>query len=116
MTGVQTCALPIFKAFNGVAGGDTRDWASGTADSFNAFSGPGVQNDSTAVDVRVVDVLGSHPTAAVPEPATYARALGPWPWQDGVCAPPQAPFGCLIAIAPRKPRSSAGFFPCGSAT
>ena len=64
--------VTLLKAFNGVAGGDTRDWASGTADSFNAFSDPGVQNDFTAVDVRVVDVLGYDLIAVVPEPATYA--------------------------------------------
>ena len=74
-----------------------------------------MQNDFTAVDVRVVDVLGYDLTAAVPEPATYALfglGLGGMMF----CAPPQAAFDYLIAVAPRKPRSSAGFFPWGSAT
>ena len=31
-----------------------------------------MQNDFTAVDVRVVDVLGYDLIASVPEPATYA--------------------------------------------
>jgi len=45
-------------------GGDLGDWASGSNDSFNAFSDSGVQNDLTSVDVRVMDVIGwdlTHP-------------------------------------------------------
>ncbi|HEY2124847.1 MAG TPA: NF038122 family metalloprotease [Chthoniobacterales bacterium] len=50
----------LLKAFNNAAanGGDLQDWASGTNDSFNAFSNSGVQNDLTAVDIRVMDVIG----------------------------------------------------------
>ena len=64
----------LLKGFNGVAGGDTRDWASGTNDSFNAFSGPGVQNDLTNVDLRVIDVLGYDRIRAIviPEPGSLA--------------------------------------------
>ena len=63
----------LLKGFNGVAGGDTRDWASGTNDSFNAFTSAGVQNDLSLVDLRVMDVIGYDRLAAeVPEPGTYA--------------------------------------------
>ncbi len=49
-------------------GGDLQDWASGQgADAANAATGPGVQNDFTAVDKQVMDVIGYTP---VPEPAT----------------------------------------------
>jgi hypothetical protein len=40
-------------------GGDLRDWAStGTNDSFNAFSGSGVQNNVTPLDLEVMDTIG----------------------------------------------------------
>jgi len=50
----------LLKAFNDNAarGGDLQDWASGSNDSFNAFSSSGVKNDLTAVDLRVMDVIG----------------------------------------------------------
>jgi hypothetical protein len=51
--------------YNGPNGGDVADWAGGTDDSFNAFANPGAQNDITAVDARVMDVIGYDP---VPEP------------------------------------------------
>ena len=48
-------------------GGDLKDWASGFgADSFNAFTGTGVEDDITAVDIRTMDVIGY--TLAAPEP------------------------------------------------
>lgn len=50
----------LLKAFNDAAmnGGDPQDWASGTNDSFNAFSGSSVRNDLTIVDLRNMDVIG----------------------------------------------------------
>jgi hypothetical protein len=48
-------------------GGDTRDWAGGTNDSFNAFSNFGVLNPVSPLDLEEMDVLGYDP---VPEPAT----------------------------------------------
>jgi hypothetical protein len=58
----------LLKQFNQVGGGDSRDWQSGTNDSFNAFSNSGVQNDLSQVDIRTMDVLGYD--LAVPEPGT----------------------------------------------
>ncbi|HXI84029.1 MAG TPA: NF038122 family metalloprotease [Verrucomicrobiae bacterium] len=47
------------KAYNVPGnGGDLADWASGANDACNAFSSSGVQNDLTAVDVQVLDVIG----------------------------------------------------------
>jgi hypothetical protein len=59
------------KNFNNasVNGGDAQDWASGTNDAFNAFSGPGVQNTMTAVDLRAMDAIGFDAIVA-PEPST----------------------------------------------
>jgi hypothetical protein len=50
-------------------GSDPTDWAGGTADSFNAFSGSGVQNPLTPVDLRVMDVIGYDRINPVPEPS-----------------------------------------------
>jgi hypothetical protein len=47
------------KDFNAYGNGlDIGDWASGSFDSFNALTYSGVKNDLTAVDFRVMDVLG----------------------------------------------------------
>lgn len=54
-------------------GGDLQDWASGTNDSFNAFSFSGVKNTVSTVDMQVMDVIGYD--RAIPEPATVALVL-----------------------------------------
>ncbi|HSZ54499.1 MAG TPA: NF038122 family metalloprotease, partial [Tepidisphaeraceae bacterium] len=46
------------KNYNPPGGGDLGDWASGTNDSFNAFSGSSVKNDFTPVDQTEMDVIG----------------------------------------------------------
>jgi hypothetical protein len=51
-----------------VNGADSRDWQSGTNDSFNAISSDSVQNGLSAVDIREMDVIGYD--LAVPEPAS----------------------------------------------
>jgi hypothetical protein len=44
---------------NGQANGlDSRDWASGSNDSFNQFSGSGVVNPVSDVDLRLMDAIG----------------------------------------------------------
>ena len=50
----------LLKGFNNQAGlgGDLADWASGTNDSFNAFTSTGVKNDLTTVDLQVMDAIG----------------------------------------------------------
>jgi len=55
----------LLKAFNdGVAspGSDPQDWATGTDDSFNAFSSAGVLNDMSAIDLQLMDVIGYNRT------------------------------------------------------
>jgi hypothetical protein len=57
------------KEFNtGAGGSDPQDWASGTDDSFNAFSSSGVENDITPVDIAAMQSIGYTLT---PEPATF---------------------------------------------
>jgi hypothetical protein len=46
------------KGYNPPGGGDLGDWASGTNDACNAFSGTGVENDFSAVDQVQMDVIG----------------------------------------------------------
>jgi PEP-CTERM motif len=62
----------LLKQFNQVGGGDSRDWQSGTNDSYNAFSSSGVSNPVSAVDIREMDVLGYDLTSPTPEPGTMA--------------------------------------------
>src|SRR5262249_20382363 len=78
----------LLKLFNNAQqnGLDTRDWAppslggDGTNDAFNQFSNWGVVNPVSAVDVRVMDVIGYdliQQTPAVPEPsALWVAGLG----------------------------------------
>jgi hypothetical protein len=47
------------RYFNSTTGGDLGDWKSGFgADSFNAFTSSGVQDDISTVDLRLLDVIG----------------------------------------------------------
>lgn len=57
-------------------GGDAQDWASGSNDSFNAFSTVGVKNDISAVDRTTLDVIGYDSVADVPEPGTVTLVGG----------------------------------------
>ena len=50
---------------------DFSDWASGSFDSFNALTYSGVKNDLTAVDFRVMDVLGYD--LIVPKPSVQGE-------------------------------------------
>ncbi len=61
----------LLKLYNNALsnGLDTRDWAPGTNDSFNQFSGSGVVNDISDVDLREMDVIGYDRKQVVPEPA-----------------------------------------------
>jgi hypothetical protein len=56
------------KDFNNAIlnGGDPQDWASGTNDAFNAFTGPGVMNALTPVDIQVMDVIGYNSACTPP--------------------------------------------------
>jgi hypothetical protein len=69
----------LLKAYNNASqnGLDTRDWASGTNDSFNQFSNSGVVNPVSNVDLREMDVIGYDRVlqVAAPEPATLASAF-----------------------------------------
>jgi hypothetical protein len=57
----------ILMGFNSTAGGDSRDWAGGTNDSFNAFTSAGVANPVSAVDFEEMNVIGYNFT---PEPSS----------------------------------------------
>ena len=51
----------LLKAFNDASaspGTDLQDWASDANDSFNAVGSDSVENELTAVDLRVMDVIG----------------------------------------------------------
>ena len=63
------------RTYNSAANGDIQDWATTspyTPDAFNAFSLSGTQNDLTAVDKQVMDVIGYD---LVPEPSAMTLLL-----------------------------------------
>jgi hypothetical protein len=65
----------LLKLWNdpGTNGLDSRDWAPGTNDAFNQFSNSGVTNPVTAVDLRLMDVIGYD---GLPEPSSSLLLLG----------------------------------------
>jgi hypothetical protein len=65
---------------------DSRDWAPGTDDSFNQFSGPGVVNAVSVVDLELMDVIG-YDLVPVPTVATAAAAAAPVFRVAGVARP-----------------------------
>lgn len=67
----------LLKAFNDETAnkGDNQDWADGDpTDAFNAFGPPAQQADMTAVDLRVMDILGFDLVAANPTPTPSPSA------------------------------------------
>ncbi len=62
----------VLKTFNSSPGGGLPDWASGTADAFNAFPDIGVVNALSSVDMVALDSLGYNAQLnTVPEPSSY---------------------------------------------
>ena len=59
----------LLKLYNNASlnGLDSRDWAPGSNDAFNQFSNSGVVNPLSAVDIRLMDVLGYN---LIPEPSS----------------------------------------------
>ncbi len=64
----------LLKLWNNAAsnGLDSRDWASGTNDSFNQFSGPGVVNPVSTVDLQLMDAIGYNRVIATVPVGTWA--------------------------------------------
>jgi hypothetical protein len=88
----------LLKAFNNynANGGDPQDWAGGTNDAFNAFSSSGVENNLTAVDLRVMDVIGYDAAAGSPTPTpTPGGTPTPTP-----TATPTPPSGSAKMLSP----------------
>ena len=110
----------LLKAFNNAAmfGGDLQDWASGTNDTFNAFSSPGVQNDLTAVDLRVMDVIGYNrvgtPTPTPTATATATATFTPTPTPTATHTP--TPTATATATFTPTPVPTATFTPTPSPT
>jgi hypothetical protein len=76
--------LTNLKAFNNSAinSGDAGDWASSTqTDSFDAFGRAGIENDVSAVDVRVMELLGYSllPTSLLSGGPTVGPGIGGTP-------------------------------------
>src|ERR1700731_2252593 len=84
-----TTLLKAFNSPNG-NGSDPQDWASGTNDSFNAFATSGVKEDLTAVDLRVMDVIGYDFASGSPTP-TPTPTITPTPTPSGTETPTPTP-------------------------
>lgn len=92
------------KGFNSSTGGDLADWATTSNDALNAFSTIGVKNDLSAVDIRVMDVLGynlasvnnSSTASPTPEPSEvlpFLLSFGFLCWKLGGCKLRRTPNG-----------------------
>lgn len=66
-------ATNLFNYNDPSDGGDSKDWASGQNDSYNAFTSPGVENNISATDIEEMDVIGY--TLAAPEPGSFVLML-----------------------------------------
>lgn len=104
--------ITLLKAFNGAAGGDTRDWAGNAIDAFNAFASLGAAAPVSAIDLEVMDVLGYGGDGAVGSLAetvghiTFLRAheLG-----SGYGKPPNFLDCEVIALLAEEPLRAFGF-------
>jgi hypothetical protein len=67
----------LLKLFNDPTanGLDSRDWAPGTNDAFNQFSNSGVVNPISAVDLRVMDMIGYNLSAPAQVGAGVTRFI-----------------------------------------
>src|SRR2546423_6555664 len=92
----------LLKAFNNANanGGDPQDWASGTNDCFNAFSGSGVLNVLSPVDLRVMDAIGYDATGSPPTPTPTATPTGT-PSPTPTATPTSTPgAGAAVMVSP----------------
>src|ERR1700730_6752557 len=94
----------LLKAFNNANanGGDPQDWASGTNDSFNAFCNSGVKNDLSAVDLRVMDVIGYDATGGSATPT-------PTPTPSGSATPTPTPTPVSGSAVIQSPQPGSTF-------
>src|SRR2546430_7936315 len=105
----------LLKAFNDAAansGSDLQDWASGSNDTFNAFSNSSVENDLTPVDLRVMDAIGYDfasgsptPTPSPTPPATPTPTATPTatPTPTVTPSPTPTPTPSGTNLAPYQP-------------
>jgi hypothetical protein len=63
------------NTFNGTSGGDLSDWAGLTPDAFNHSLSTNQVEGFSPADITLMDAIGYDPTAAVPEPSTWAMMM-----------------------------------------
>jgi hypothetical protein len=63
------------NTFNGTSGGDLSDWAGLTPDAFNHSLSTNQIEGFSPADITLMDAIGYDPTAAVPEPSTWAMMM-----------------------------------------
>jgi hypothetical protein len=90
---------------------DSRDWAGGTNDAFNQFSGSGVVNPVSPVDLQLMDVIGygSTPIGSVLETAGHITFLRAHDLGSGYGKPPDFLDCELIVRLAEDPFRAFGF-------
>jgi len=105
--------ITLLKLFNNSDfGGDTRDWAGGTIDAFNAFASQGVVVPVSAVDSQVLDVLGyggDGPIGSVAETVGHITFLRAHELGSGYGKPPNFLDCEVIVLLAEEPLRSFGF-------
>jgi hypothetical protein len=98
--------------FNESPGGDTRDWAGGTIDAFNAFASRAVVLPVSAVDFQVMDVIGyggDGPIGSVAETVGHITFLRAHELGSGFGKPPNFLDCEVIVLLADEPLRSFGF-------
>ena len=105
--------ITLLKLFNDPAsGGDTRDWAGGTIDAFNAFGSLSVVHPVSAVDFQVMDVIGyggDGPIASLAETVGHITFLRAHELGSGYGKPPNFLDCEVIVLLAEEPLRSFGF-------
>jgi hypothetical protein len=100
----------LLMLFNDSAlGGDTRDWAGGTIDAFNAAASRGVALPVSAVDLQVMDVSGDGPIGSIAETVGHITSFRAHELGSGYGKPPNFLDCEVIVLLAEEPLRSFGF-------
>jgi hypothetical protein len=100
----------LLMLFNDSAlGGDTRDWAGGTIDAFNAAASRGVALPVSAVDLQVMDVSGDGPIGSIAETVGHITSVRAHELGSGYGKPPNFLDCEVIVLLAEEPLRSFGF-------
>jgi hypothetical protein len=103
----------LIKAFNDTRfGGDSRDWAGGTNDAFNATASFSVRSIVSAVDFQLMDVLGYgkiNPLGSLVQTSGHVTFLRAHELGTGFGSPPNFLDAEIVVQLAEEPARSFGF-------